>query len=125
MEYKKAIEIYRRMCDNHKNDLCQQCEMSRSRNPEGVRCVELLYQNPGIAEEILEKWDKEHPKETILTELLKNYPNVLIGDDGTPRGFCPSHLGYTDLENCDDDYKDICVHCWNRTPEEAKPANES
>lgn len=123
MEYKKAIEIYWRMCDSHKNGLCQQCEMSHSRNPEGVRCVELLYQNPDIAEEILEKWDKEHPRKTILTEFLEYYPNVLIGDDGTPTRVCPASLGYTDIENCGDNY--ACVHCWNRTPEEAKPANES
>lgn len=125
MEYKKAIETYRRMCDSHKNDFCQQCEMSHSRNPEGVRCVDLLYQNPDIAEEILEKWDKEHPKKTILTEFLEYYPNALIGDDGTPTGVCPSSLGYADLEDCGDNYKDVCVQCWNRTPEEAKPANES
>ena len=123
MEYKKAIEIYQRMCDSHKNDLCQQCEMSHSRNPEGVRCVELLYQNPDIAEEILKKWNKEHPKETILSKFLEHYPNALIGDDGTPTRVCPASLGYTDLKNCGD--KDTCVHCWNRTPEEAKPANES
>lgn len=124
MEYKKAVEIYERMCDSRKHD-CEHCELNHRQNTKNLLCTDLLYRYPDIVEPILEKWDKEHPKETILSKFLEYYPNALIGDDGTPTGVCPSSLGYADLEDCGDHYKDICVRCWNRTPEEAKPANES
>lgn len=125
MEYKKAIEIYQRMCDSYDHHNCTQCKMSHQQNTKGVSCIDLLYQHPDIVEQILTEWDEEHPKRTILSEFLKCYPNAPIGDDGTPNGICPRDLGYTEIENCMDDYKGICIRCWERTPEEATPANES
>ena len=124
MEYKKAAEIYGRMCDGRNHD-CEHCELSYRQNTKSLLCIDLFYRYPNIVEPILEKWDKEHPKETILSKFLEHYPNALIGDDGTPTGVCPSSLGYVDLEDCGDNYKDVCVRCWNRTPEEAKTVNES
>lgn len=125
MEYKKAMEIYQRMCDSHERGMCKQCEMSHYQNVEGLLCIDLIYKHSDIAESILKKWDKEHPKETILTKFLEQYPNAPIGEDGTPTGICPGNLGYTEIVNCSDSYKDICIRCWGRTPEEAEPTHES
>lgn len=56
----------------------------------------------------------EHPEETRLTRLLKNYPNTPLNDDGIPIYICTTDLGLMDIDDCDDD----CVICWNRPIEE-------
>lgn len=57
----------------------------------------------------------EHPEETRLTRLLKNYPNTpLLNEEGIPVYVCTSYLGLMDIDDCDDD----CVKCWNTALEE-------
>ena len=54
---------------------------------------------------------------TILQELLEKYPNTKLGKDGTPN-LCPSKLGYSDMDICDEMSIEACVDCWNRPVEE-------
>lgn len=66
----------------------------------------MLYPEKAIA--IVQKWSDENPQKTFLSELLKNYPNVSLGDDGTPN-FCPYRLGLMNIDDCREDYN--CVKC--------------
>lgn len=70
---------------------------------------------PKRAISIVQKWSNEHPQKTYLTELLKNYPNAKLGENGVPMNMCPSILGLQDLENCGEI---SCVKCWNQPIEE-------
>ena len=76
---------------------------------------EMLY--PTKAIETVQKWSNEHPQKTYLTELLKNYPNAKLGENGVPMNMCPSILGLQDLENCGEI---SCVECWNQSVEESE-----
>lgn len=67
---------------------CSNCPLCSINNNKGQSCTafEMLY--PEKAIEIVQKWSDEHPQKTYLSELLKNHPNTLLNDDGTPT-FCP------------------------------------
>lgn len=95
---------------------CTDCPLSCSNNYIGVPCsdFETLYPEKAIG--IVQKWSNEHPQKTYLSEFLKNYPNALLNDDGTPT-FCPYRLGL----GADDCRKDgNCVKCWNQPVKESE-----
>lgn len=96
---------------------CTDCPLSNKNNGIGVPCTdfETIYPERAIA--IIQKWSDEHPPKTYLSELLKNYPNVLLNDDGTPH-FCPYELGLISVDNCRNDGD--CVKCWNQPIEESE-----
>nr|WP_303667679.1 hypothetical protein [Ruminococcus bromii] len=75
----------------------------------------MLY--PEKAIEIVQKWSDEHPQKTYLSELLKNHPNTLLNDDGTPT-FCPYRLGLMGADDCRKDGN--CVKCWNQPIEDGE-----
>lgn len=54
--------------------------------------------------------DKQSQK-TFLTELLKNYPNVQLSDNGVPN-ICPFQLGLMSYDECRN--TDNCIKCWNQ-----------
>lgn len=56
----------------------------------------------------------EHPQETRLASLLKNFPNTPLTADGIPDRTCTAHLGLMDIDNCIYD----CIACWNTSIEE-------
>ena len=103
--------------------------------PCGICCVEcpLFYTNNGSLElmgcsgfemycpeqavKAVQQWSDEHPQKTYLTELLKNYPNVQLKDDGTPVGICPHHLGLINKEDCKNRN---CIECWNQPIEDGE-----
>lgn len=91
--------------------VCTNCPLSGKNNGTGVACsdIETLY--PEKAIEIVQKWSDEHPQKTFLTELLKNYPNVELEDNGVPN-LCPYQLGLMSVEGCKKDSN--CVKCWNQ-----------
>lgn len=67
---------------------------------------------------VVQKWSDEHPRKTYLTELLKNFPNTPLGDDGMPEIICPHHLGLKDIEDCEIDSN--CVECWSQIIEDGE-----
>lgn len=83
-------------------------------------CTSIEKKYPKRAISIVQRWSNEHPNEhskrTFLTELLKNYPNLPLCEDGTPVHLCPSNLGLNKIEECN--YK--CARCWNQTVEDGK-----
>lgn len=109
----------RRMTKRAKNVLCKlgcsNCPLCSINNNKGQSCTafEMLY--PKKAIEIVQKWSNEHPQKTFLTEFLKNYPNTLLNDDGTPKRICPYELGLISKNNCRiNRINRNYVECWNQ-----------
>jgi len=110
MEFVKAMEIRKRMCEGR---VCVDCPICERAEIHKCGCTEMFEEHPAEAEQILEKWDKENPVRTILDEFKENYPNAMVGNDDTPFGICPSKLGYTD--SCDGG---DCLKCWSQPAKE-------
>lgn len=110
-----------RMTKRQKNVICKldcsDCPLSSSNNGTGISCTNLEMSYPEKAIVIVQKWSDEHPQKTYLSEFLKNHPNALLNDDGTPT-FCPYRLGLTSVDNCRNDGD--CVKCWNQPIEESE-----
>lgn len=110
----------RRMTKRAENGLCKlgcsDCPLCSINNNKGQSCTafEMLYPEKVIA--TVQKWSDEHPQKTFLSELLKNYPNVPLGDDGTPDLICPYDLGLVSIDDCRKDYN--CMRCWSQLVEE-------
>ena len=105
-----------RMCSSYIkscNDCLEsECPLKVTQNGITITCrrFESLY--PEKAIEIVQRWSDEHPQKTYLSELLKNHPNTLLNDDGTPT-FCPYRLGLMGADDCKKD-SNKCVECWNQ-----------
>lgn len=92
---------------------CENCPLGSRNNGTNYKiyCAELERCYPEKAIAIVQKWSDEHPPKTYLSEFLKNYPNILLNDDGTPT-FCPYRLGLMGADDCRKDGN--CVKCWNQ-----------
>lgn len=99
---------------------CAECPLSSLNNDtnDKISCSEFeaLYSEKAIA--IVQKWSDEHPQKTYLSEFLKNYPNVKLCDDGTPKCLCPYQLGLKDIDDCRKYH--TCVECWNQPIEDGE-----
>lgn len=94
---------------------CANCPLSEKNNGKGRLCVDYEMHYPEKAIAIVQKWSDEHPQKTYLSEFLKNYPNTLLNDDGTPRRICPYELGLISKNNCRiNRINRNCVECWNQ-----------
>lgn len=106
----------RRMTMTAKYEICKldctKCPLSSKNNgtSENLSCANLEIHYPEKAVAIVQKWSNEHPQKTYLSEFLKNHPNTLLNDDGTPT-FCPYRLGLG-ADNCRNDGN--CIKCWNQ-----------
>ena len=94
---------------------CSECLLNNKKNgtSENLLCgaFQAVYPEKAIA--IVQKWSDEHPSKTYLTELLEKYPNVLLNDNGLPKGICPHQLGMKDsIADCK--MGNDCVKCWNQ-----------
>lgn len=115
----------RRMTKRANNGLCKlgcsNCPLCYANNDKGQSCTafEMLYPEKAIA--IVQKWSDEHPRKTYLSEFLKNYPNTLLNDDGTPRRICPYELGLISKNNCRiNRINRNCVECWSQHIEDGE-----
>lgn len=104
-----------KMTKRTKNGLCEikcgNCPLSSKNNGEGLPCPEFEMYYPEKAVKAVQRWSDEHPQKTYLSEFLKNHPNVLLNDDGTPT-FCPYRLGLMGADDCRKDGN--CVKCWTQ-----------
>lgn len=98
---------------------CSVCPLCSENNGTSglVSCTTFEMLNPEKAIEIVQRWSDEHPQKTYLSEFLKNHPNVLLNDDGTP-AFCPYKLGLMGADDCRKDGN--CVKCWNQPIEDGE-----
>ena len=96
---------------------CKNCPLSKKNNGKGRLCADYESHYPKQAIEVVQRWSDEHPQKTYLSELLKNYPNAKLGENGVPMNMCPSILGLEDLEEC---CVRSCVECWNQPIEDGE-----
>lgn len=115
MEFIEAMKIKKSMC---KGRACGDCPLGKASKQKCTGCTEYCLEHPEEAEKILIKWDKEHPRKTILMDFLEKHPNAPLDDDGTPQDVCPFALGYVKNGECYLDDGNDCIPCWNRPMEE-------
>lgn len=113
MDAIKFLQEKKRMCDSYWN-FCTKCEIRNQGN--GLECEKFMKMFPEKTVDIVEKWAKEHPQETRLTQFLKHYPNALMDNDGTPKA-CVKELGFNKGSSCT---PMNCIECWNRPLDEVK-----
>nr|DAR25647.1 MAG TPA: hypothetical protein [Bacteriophage sp.] len=111
MDAVRYLKERMRMCHSFGNTSCGGCPIYAERGI--LTCTQFQNIFPGQIVEIVEKWAKEHQRETRLTEFLKHYPNALMEDDGTPE-VCVNELGLKRDDGCISN----CIKCWNRPLEE-------
>lgn len=113
-----AVEFLRektRMCDSFGTEehSCETCRLSHANNGTRMACSDFIYKSPEMAVSIVEKWSKEHPRKTRLTDFLEKHPKAPLCSKGYPKA-CADYSGYTD----------ICIHdcskCWNTPLEDTK-----
>lgn len=92
------IKDLKRMCAAHEN--CEECPL---------RCdcssPDSFSDN---ADEIVDKWVKEHPVKTYSMDFFEKFPNALKTESGRPDN-C-RNLIYGDKSGCN--YE--CEECWNQ-----------
>ena len=103
-------------CDGVK---CLDCPLSSKNNGIDISCLELETSYPEEAVAIVEKWSKEHPQKTFLSDFLEKYPKAKLCENHSPYGTCPENLGYCEEIYCETNKLD-CVACWNRPLEEGE-----
>ena len=102
---------------------CSNCPLSGTNNNKGLLCTDFEVLYPEEAVKAVQRWSDEHPRRTCLSELLKIFPNIPLGDDGTPN-FCPYRFGLMSIEDCRHDGS--CAACWNQPiPVEESENNDS
>lgn len=97
---------------------CDDCPLYTKNNGADIPCVSFEMHYPEQAIEAVQRWSDEHPQKTYLSEFLKNYPNALLRDDGTPKGVCLYELGLVSLDNCEKG--NGCIDCWNQIIEDGE-----
>lgn len=94
------------------------CPLRVTANGKNIYCKDFLLKYPKEAEEIILKWDKEHPVKTRSTDFFEKNPNAMKRPSGIPRA-CAEHMGYCDgCPDSDDDFETHCDKCWNTPLEE-------
>jgi hypothetical protein len=107
-----------KMTKRTKNEVCKtkcsDCPLCSDNNgtSEDMSCTTFEMHHPEKAIEVVQKWSDEHPPKTFLTEFLKNYPNVLLDDNGIPTVGCPYRLGLISADECEKNHS--CIECWNQ-----------
>lgn len=105
------------MCKDMKKINCQCCGFYN--RIEGCIQQSIEEADAKRAVRIVQGWSNANPPRTIMTELLKKYPNASI-KDGVP-DFCPSVLGLTLY--CNGNYQttsQACIDCWNKLVKESE-----
>lgn len=100
----------KRMCDSYM-DGCGTCALREVSKYTEYSCSSYLFNFPGDAIEIVQKWSDEHPAKTRLMDIRVKYPNIPM-EDGTPV-VAPWVLGYCrECSMCSKADK-ITPDCWN------------
>ena len=96
MDAVEFLRDFRRMCVSYDN--CTDC---------GLRCVGCSPMEEDCDHEkmicVVEKWAKEHPVKTRLSEFLRLFPNASVQEEGCPGSciqFFDSTVRCKDSERC-------------------------
>ena len=113
MDAVKFLKEIKRMCDSF-DDNCAGCEIHRQNL--SLYCSTYIKKYPEQAVAIVEKWAKEHPRETRKDDFFEKFPHAKKMSDGIPE-VCAAKVGY--LRECPHpNVEDFCKECWNTPIEE-------
>lgn len=104
MDAVEFLRDFRRMCSSH-GSTCAGCELEYDR----CRTTEKDCDHEKVIR-VVEKWAKEHPVKTRLSEFLKLFPNAPAPEDGCPDlcvKFFDSTVCCKDSEGCPDCKKEF------------------
>lgn len=94
--------------------MCNVCPLSCQNNGTGVECSRFETLHPEKAVALVEKWSKEHPRKTFLSDFLEHFPKINYTIDELALLLCVKNMGYIDecpnIKNC--------KICWNTQMEE-------
>ena len=96
MDAVEFLRDFRRMCSSY--DDCTGCEL---RSDDCIPTEEVCDHKKVIR--VVEKWAKEHPVKTRLSEFLKLFPNASVPEEGCPDpcvAFFDSTVNCKDSEGC-------------------------
>ena len=85
---------------------CATCPIGYDNNGVNLGCRDLEAIMSEKAIEIVEKWSKEHPRKTYLSDFLEKYPKAGFYINGIPK-VCAKNLGYR--KDCPDERD--CFSC--------------
>ena len=102
MDAVKYLKELSRMCNAYED--CEECPLF---NNEHHSCIKYEHEKPEEAVAIVNEWIEKHPKKTIKSKLLEDYPNAIKYPNGNP-AFCIRTLGYSIECPCN------CTYCWER-----------
>lgn len=104
LTYKEAQKIRERICRNY--EACRGCPLADDNNGKGEPCVEMFGFYPNETEEILKKWQAEHPIVTNREKFIEVFGDKFFEID------CPEHvIKRRNIPCCNDDW-------WNQEYEE-------
>lgn len=101
-----SIKELKRMCKS--SDNCEECALhGKCGSPVSI---------DEAADEIVEKWIKEHPKKTYREDFLKKFPNAPTDLSGCPNACLQDIYKGADYKCKDNNY--LCIDCWNQAIKE-------
>ncbi len=115
MEFKTYMSIKKRMVNPDENDVCriecEDCPLSGDNNGMEKECTYVEFYYPEKAEEIVQKWAKEHPVKTYKDDYYSKFPKCM-DKSVMPLGcrdllYGIEHDYYTHCEG------KACKVCWN------------
>ena len=110
MDAVRYLKERMRMCHSFGNTSCGGCPIYAERGI--LTCAQFQNIFPRQIVEIVEKWAKEHPRETRKDDFFEKFPYAKKLSDGTP-----AKVGY--LRECPHpNVEDYCKECWNTALEE-------
>lgn len=115
MDAVEFMNEYSRMCRSVSGK-CSDCPMGKLKSERALYCRQYVDRHPTEAVAVVEKWSKENPKRTRLTDFLEKYPNAPMTGDKLPV-ICARNLGMSVEAPC----FGRCAECWNTPLEEDKP----
>lgn len=118
MEFVEAMKTRKRMCDSFGDTLdgCSRCPLGCNNNGKQISCKDLLNYYPEESEEILAKWNAEHPAKTLKDVFNEAFPNALKHAERAPGipAICPTKVGYPPICQTDECCEQNCIKCWNQ-----------
>lgn len=101
-----TIADLKRMCKSFEN--CENCSLRYGcGTPASIS---------DAADEVVEKWSKEHPKKTYREDFLKKFPNAPTDLSGCPNACLQDIYKGADYKCKDNNY--LCIDCWNQAIKE-------
>lgn len=99
---------------------CVKCPFDTINNGKRMNCEAFRLVHPERAVEIVEKWSRENPVKTMVSDFFEKFPNAPKNEKGFPDECCPYMLGLDEGCPYNSFTDEKCFACWSRPLEESK-----